>query len=492
MALSIDQNLLDVLSTAHVTMTVDDVAIDLTLGNGKTDILDGEVVVLTADTGYEFYTGATGEVLTFFEGSDWDPDAMAYVSFYLNFTIDTEDVTKTSLTFDDRSYESLTVATREGAVATPDYVITATDMQELFGSGSVLEINDVVAEVGSNIFIGDSLVLSAGVGYEFYLQPGVSEETSVYFHYQGGVDEMYAEFYGIFTISEDKKTASFTFADPTDFNGDPVDYKWQEIIVLANQTTEVVGSNKVFVISEDAWDSLNVARFKTEGDGETTVVYDYGKFILNLMELPFSIPEDLILDSENIYLASYDTGVESPVLSVDLIRVDLGSINVPAPHGNLLDFTDVTCVLRLPRVEGVVLDADYVVGERVDVEYLIDCYTGLTTINISSTKTGSNIHTLQADIGIKVPYSSEYNGGTVNNPDISIGGDNGIVRPFIEILQNDPMLPNGFFTGPVLDESVLEGEAGFIKVEEIDLISDATYLEKSKIVGLLQGGVIIR
>ena len=73
-----------------------------------------------------------------------------------------------------------------------------------------------------------------------------------------------------------------------------------------------------------------------------------------------------------------------------------------------------------------------------------------------------------------------------------MGGDNGVLIPYIEIVRNDAILPNGFFTVPVVDESLISGQSGFIKIDNVELETSALGNEKAQIISLLNSGVIIK
>ena len=83
------------------------------------------------------------------------------------------------------------------------------------------------------------------------------------------------------------------------------------------------------------------------------------------------------------------------------------------------------------------------------------------------------------------------NNNTVYNSNMTLGGDNHVKAPYIEIIQNMPILGNGFFTAPITAESKLNNEKGFIQVENINLNVKATSNEKDMILTALRSGVII-
>ena len=136
---------------------------------------------------------------------------------------------------------------------------------------------------------------------------------------------------------------------------------------------------------------------------------------------------------------------------------------------------------------------EYVIDQDVTIDYIINLYDGTATINITSSKTGEIVITQNIDMGIVVPFANVDSFPTKNDPrSIKLGSDNGIETAFIEILRNESILENGFFTIPVVDETTLSTYTGFAQVEQINLKSKATSFEKDLIINQLRDGVIIK
>ena len=93
-------------------------------------------------------------------------------------------------------------------------------------------------------------------------------------------------------------------------------------------------------------------------------------------------------------------------------------------------------------------------------------------------------------MGFNVPYINEVSAG-VENSSIRVGGDNGVTRPFIELVKTELILPTGFYTIPVIDEGNLAGKTGYIEVDNINLNTTATAIERELIINTLKSGVII-
>lgn len=397
-------------------------------------------------------------------------------SLYEYFTISGNDKVAT-LTYPSGYFYQFGVSVE---VPQPDYIVDSADITALQNANATLKINGVLAVDGSEIFEGDALLAETLTGYAFYPDNvAFNVNSSIYF---SGQDQIGAMFYLGFTLSEDNASATTTFTNHSSGR----DYI--NLTVNTIQVTVVSGTNNVYLITSNKLSDINTERFV----GTPPDVYDYGQFILNVLELPFSIDESNILEPENIMLATFETTIEAPKISTDKIVVDLGEITTPENEGNLLDFKNTTALLHLPRIEPLVIDIDYIVGQTISIQYIIDCYTGVATVNISSTKIDDVVITRQVDIGVNIPYAVEQGIATLYNSNVDVGGDNGVTIPFIEILKNEAILPYGFFTIPIIDEDVLSLQNGFIRVEEIELEIDGSYSEKQRVINALQGGVIIK
>lgn len=294
-----------------------------------------------------------------------------------------------------------------------------------------------------------------------------------------------------FVISGDELTATldpFIKVNGADFN---ISYTLKEPIV----DTDVRGVNDVYLLTDEQTEKVITERFVFyTGSTSQEDFKDYGVFILGLIRLPFEISGDLIGFDSTVKLGDKDTGVTASRLTVDKFTLNLGDIQVIGDKNNLLDYANKKAVIHLPYCESVEIDVDYCVNETVAIEYVINAYDGVTTVNVYSSKIDGIVESKSVDLNIKIPFATVENTAPSNNSpyNIEMGADNGILKPFIEIVSNDAILENGFFTIPILDENALQGESGFIRVEEIDLKVSASKDEKQTIINLLNDGVIIQ
>lgn len=334
-------------------------------------------------------------------------------------------------------------------------------------------INNTPVNIGSTAINGDTIKIKANEGYELADRPkftSYSESTG----FQG------TEY---LRLIDENINAEMT-----------INLSYENYLttleVITTQVDIVVGANNLYKINKAELKQINIDRFVTSGINPPTVI-DYGVNILGVINLPFNIDPDLIQDPELIKLGTHGTTVTAPKVITDKLYLDLGDIAVPMPE-NSLGFVNAAALLHLPYANSLPLDINAVMGQTINIEYVIDLYNGNSYVNIKSDKSDSIIASTSVDLGINIPYSSMLGDtNTVYNSNMLLGGDNHIKTPFIEIIQNMPILGDGFFTAPIVSEGSLVNEKGFIRVENINLLLSATSNEKDMILNALRNGVII-
>lgn len=376
-------------------------------------------------------------------------------------------------------------------------------LDESTANGYSIFINGVAAKLGDVCNNGDVLSLVADSGYEFF--PIYQANEGYHLKSSSACFLWYKDDFTQCNIPFDvtnPKIATWTFPEiPTVNNWRNVSIPTDNVplggwfeVETTQATPEVLGSNNVYVIDNEILAEVNAKRFRrlVPVDNTSAInIVDYGQFILSVLQIPSTINPDLILEQSNIQLGDFNSGVLAPELTTDNLRFNMGSFEVPQTHNNLLDFSGVVCNLHLPFSSSIVVDVDYVVGQTLSIEYLMDCYTGVTTINLSSSKVvGEVFYTANTSLGINIPFIGDT-WGAPENSNINIGGNNHILKPYLEVISNDAILIDGFFTIPIIDESAIGDNIGFIKVEEINLTTSALSNEISEIKNILASGVII-
>lgn len=376
------------------------------------------------------------------------------------------------------------------------YKLVAADVAAINTDRWTTTIDGVKAAVGSVLTVGSVVKTTANDGYT--LLPVSFEEGGSAFG-ANAMDGSTASEWGLsMTIGSGGKVATGTVT--TDLAvGSRINWFMSAKQVVPVDPEEpdvppVVGEfNNLYKVDSAIMGAINKERFRTviSGSGENQSVdrVDYGGQILSLIGLPFEIDPSYVMEAEPVQLGDLMTKVEAPRINSDRIRVPLGSIAVPDAVDST-DYVGVTALLYLPRLDPVSIDLEYVIGQTLTVEYLIDVYSGRATVNIASTKTGGVVVQREVDMGFNIPYINSAN-QSVDNPNIQVGGDNGITKPRLDLVKSDLILPKGFYTVPVVDEGTLDGYNGYATVEFIQLDFKAPLSEKEMLTNKLNSGVII-
>lgn len=377
---------------------------------------------------------------------------------------------------------------------TQDVVITAVLPKALYtvktADIDALTTNDISATVnggaivaGTVLRLGDVIECKVTGNRKFYTDAAL-HGTSINFTVFWDGETQYQQF----ALTDNDQTASYTMVDSPYSSDTSASYSaWN--ITTKIETPSVVGNNNVYEIDNEKLAQINKERFTVITGSDTP--YDYGQFILSVLQFPFDVPADIIGGTAAVQLADKTLTVSANQLLDDVIKIDMGEIAVPNTHNNMLDYANTQAILHLPRSPSIVLDLEYVIGQTLNIYYLLDTYTGNATINVTSSKIAGVISSTQVDIGVKVPYmANSYS--QPENTGVIAGGNNGVKTPYIELISHDAILPDGFFTIPIVDEDIIGNQSGYIKVDNVNLVTKAISNEKAEIISLLSQGVIIK
>ena len=447
----IDQSTLDTLNNNHCKMYKNNSIVNL--GNF---LYKDDVIKVIPDNGYTIKSA-------YFQNSSGSS---------LNFTILDNQASYTILTDNSLTgFDCLAEITIIPPTIRLDYDESVASILTL--NNAVMFLNGVKMVIGDKAYNGDILVIKPLSGYELANTPRFSQYSNTLGH--GG--------YVDFTLVNFGVNAELTIDMYSN-------YFLTDLEVLTTQVDIVAGANTLYKITKSDLKQINIDRFVNSGSNPPTVI-DYGTNILGVVNLPFDISPDYIQNPELIKLGTHETTVTAPKIVTDKLYLNLGDISVPMPE-NSLGFTNANVLIHLPYANSLTLDINAVMGQIISVEYVIDLYNGNSYVNIKSNKSDSIIASSSVDLGINIPYSSMLgDNNTVYNSNMSLGGDNHVKAPYIEIIQNMPILGGGFFTAPITAESNLNNEKGFIQVENINLNVTATSNEKDMILTALRSGVII-
>ena len=355
-----------------------------------------------------------------------------------------------------------------GTFATPAFHFTSTDVSNWAAANFQMKLNGVLVVGAGAINIGDTITLEGINDYVFI--------SASFF-------DVLTEDTLNLTLAGDRKTATGTMTHT---------YSSFTYSLESGAVINVKGSNSVYVVADEDLSKITAARF-AQPAGSTTNIVDYGRFILGLIKLPFTVDASNIVGTEQVKLGPLDTGVFAGLMNVDRLTYSLGSIAVAGSEGNVLDFADTEAVLHLPYTNPVKLDIDYVIGQTVTVDLLINLYDGTADYNITSSKLGGVVVTEKVRLDIGIPFASpDTTPGSSSLTNIDFGVANGVKTAYIEILRKGQVLPYGFFTSPVVVESTIGFQTGYVVVEDVNLkVPRATASEIAEIERLLGDGVIL-
>lgn len=278
-------------------------------------------------------------------------------------------------------------------------------------------------------------------------------------------------------------------------------------IQLTEETDiNTIGYNNLYIVDEEILNnvSLEMLLMKRQfmiqtGSGglnyDSYLITDPHTYIINTIQLPFTIAEEDISNRERITLGYTELYPSAYRLNKDKIHLDLGTIYTQPKYRNAYDYKSTTVTLHLPYSQPVILEPNYVIGQTVSIEYLVDAYNGHTTINLRSSLVEDNVfHTTETFIGNEIPFISMKDGSTVGNTSaIRTTINNNTPTPYVEVVRNKPFQLDSTFNRDAT-ESVdnLQHTKGRVYVHNITLELDTTYAETNTIKAILSGGVTIK
>lgn len=303
------------------------------------------------------------------------------------------------------------------------------------------------------------IILTANDGYEF--------------------DGVYSYKYGVITgnlkKSDDNKTLSTTISSETN-------YILNDEYVAVKIVEKIGEFTRLYNPIESELTELAKVRFQND--------VDMGQYITALFKIPFAIPTDLITEEKrNIVLGTLDTNVTANGLTTYNMVVDVGTITVPEKYQNVYDYIDTECILNLPYFDKVYLSNEFVIGQTLRIEYIIDLYSGNATCNIYSSFTGGIVESTNGVIACNIPFVQKTNNSVVGL--ISNINKNIIDTAYIEVIRNKPYNVETVFGVETIDFGVIGSYTGYIEVSDVVLNSSATNEEKNEIANLLKEGVTI-
>src|SRR5699024_9187807 len=218
-------------------------------------------------------------------------------------------------------------------------------------------------------------------------------------------------------------------------------------------------------------------------------------FIINLLRLPFTVPNKYIGDEtvikigNRVYDTAYDGIRKAETIENDLITIDLGYIEVPHKYNNTYDFVNTDIYLNILNSQKISLPIEYVIGYNVSIEFIINLVNGEGTLNIYSSKTDTVIHSEVIQLGQEIPFFMNKEKTSVGNVNIQPIVNNKIKQPFVEVIRNKP-INDEMFLNKIEKTGYLRDITGYAEITNVNLNIEATTDEISKIESILKEGVI--
>ena len=240
----------------------------------------------------------------------------------------------------------------------------------------------------------------------------------------------------------------------------------------------------LYKTNDDELSALAKARFKNVADNTV----DYGQYISALYRIPVDL-SGISGDTSNIMLGQYDSEVASTLLNQYLIDIDGGAITIPEKFNNAYDYLTTECILHLPFLDEVWLSPQYVVNQTINIRYKLDLYSGTLTASIYSSYLNSIVANSSGIIVTNIPFMQNQTDSVVNS--LSKVFTNLIPTAFMEVTRNIPYDNVNVFGKECVDFDMIGNKTGYLKCDNVALVTKATKNEKDEIMSLLKDGIML-
>ena len=240
----------------------------------------------------------------------------------------------------------------------------------------------------------------------------------------------------------------------------------------------------LYKTNDNELSALAKARFK-DVSGNTV---DYGQYISALYRIPVDL-SNITGDTSNIMLGQYDSMVASTLLNQYLLDIDGGAITIPEKFHNAYDYLTTECILHLPFLDEINLPPHYVVNQTINIKYKLDLYSGILTASIYSSYLNSIVANTSGIIVTNIPFIQKQTDNVVNS--LTKVFTNLIPTAFMEVTRNIPYDNVNIYGKECVDFDMIGNKTGYLKCDNVSLVSKATKNEKDEILSLLKDGIIL-
>lgn len=222
-----------------------------------------------------------------------------------------------------------------------------------------------------------------------------------------------------------------------------------------------------------------------------TEFIDMGEYIYKVYKYPFALDPILVSqDTIKIKLGRHETKTLSKYFLRTRVKFDLGKITVDEEYKNVYDYRDVTCLLHVPYSDPIPIDSTYVIGQEVQLYYMLDLYTGTTTLEVYSTKIANELVMRQ---DIQVAYDIPFMMARYNDVKGRTGKylSNRVKTAYIEVVRPVPYDTMSEQGKEGKEVKMLSDFKGYVEIRDVHLNSNASDVEQARIIQLLNNGVYI-
>lgn len=349
--------------------------------------------------------------------------------------------------------------------------VTENDINSFSEKGTSLYINSVLVEIPTDVIDGDFLEVKSVGNFKI-------ESCSIFYSDSYGGSSTIA-----FKISDDEKSASKTLSQGSELS------RAGFLLETFEDVPEIVGINNVYLMVQEEVRSLNKNRFITIGGTDSNDVIDYGKYIINILEIPFKIDPDYFLNVEKIKLGDKEIETSSQKISSDKIKLDIAKIKVDEKYSNSLDFESTVCELFLPLTDKISLEPEICVGYEITVELVIDLYVGAGVYYIYSSKNADLVSFSNIDFDVKIPLANTT-GTEINSLNITqkTSTKKWVSFPFVQVKRNK-VKTGQLFNSYYEDYGLLT--KGYKVVDEIEIDFCDNNEESEILETILKQGILI-
>lgn len=282
-------------------------------------------------------------------------------------------------------------------------------------------------------------------------------------------------------LSNNDTVAMCTFVSPSE-----QDYE-SGFSLYANAKVDVpyinkYGSINVYNVTNEELESFSKQRYAVSSGGGATKYDDLGQFIVKLHRVYCGIGDT---KPALIQAAYHDTLVQSRTPLNDIFIVDFGSIQVPKPNNDIVDY-DSEISLFLPFKGFVVLNTPELLGKPMRLIYIVNIVSGDCVANIEVDNIVVHSETLKL---ITEVFFRTYDTPSYFSVDYNVNALAGFI-PYLVIKHYNSKMVQLYNNNERRVIGEFAGYHEFTNIVNIDALN-ATNEEIDLIINNLQKGIIL-